>query len=338
MTDPLRGPGTHRDAPPEQDGTRPVDTVVARVLASHRGRWLVAAPGGAPRLVAARGRLRDDGEAAPVTGDWVVLDHAGALTAVLPRRGVITRRRAGRATAPQVLAANVDVALVAEPLPAPNPRRVERLVALAAAGGVRPLIVLTKADRDPGTGAAAELAARLGTEVRAVSALTGQGVDALAGEVGPGVTAVLLGPSGAGKSTLLNALLGADRARTGAVRAADDRGRHTTVTRELVPLPGGGALIDTPGVREVGVWDDPGGGFADLEALALRCRFTDCDHRTEPGCAVRDAVDPDRLAAWRTLRREAAWVEDRRAASREREARGREYGRLQRAARRAKGR
>ncbi|HWH13754.1 MAG TPA: ribosome small subunit-dependent GTPase A [Miltoncostaeaceae bacterium] len=328
MTDPTRGPGTPPGASRELHGVRPPDAAIARVLAAHGARWLVAVPGEAPRLVAARARLRDAPETRPVTGDWVALDAAGAIAGVFAREGVVIRRRAGRATQAQVLAANVDIALVAEPLPAPNVRRIERFIALAAAGGVRPLVVLSKADRATGPGAG-DTVRRAGAEVLPVSAHTGEGLDRLARAV-RGNTSVLLGPSGAGKSTLLNALVGAERARTGAVRAVDDRGRHTTVTRELVPLPGGGALIDTPGLREVGVWDDAGAGFGDIEELAARCRFRDCAHETEPGCAVRDAVDPARLDAWRTLRREGAWIEDRRAAARAREARGREWARARR--------
>jgi ribosome biogenesis GTPase len=148
---------------------------------------------------------------------------------------------------------------------------------------------------------------------------------------------VLLGPSGAGKSTLVNALLGEERQATGAVRAGDGRGRHTTVTRELIALPGGALLIDTPGVREVGLWDGAGESYADIDELAASCRFADCAHETEPGCAVREAVEPERIEAWRKLQREQKWVEDRRAAAREREARGRSYGRVQQEARRFKG-
>ena len=138
------------------------------------------------------------------------------------------------------------------------------------------------------------------------------------------MTAVLLGASGTGKSTLVNALLGEERQKTGAVRASDQRGRHTTVTRELLALPGGASLIDTPGIRIAGLWDGTGESFADVDTLAERCRFADCGHDTEPGCAVRDELDPERIAAWRKLQRELAWVQDRRAASRAREAFGRE--------------
>jgi ribosome biogenesis GTPase len=306
----------------------------ARVISQHSGVWAVAeradaADGGVvlggldePRLVHARGRLRDSGEGPPVTGDWVALDAGGAIAAVLPRRGTVVRRAVGEGRAErQVLAANVELALVAEPLPEPNERRAERLVAIAGAGGVPVALVLTKADLDPDADATARRFAReLGlVDVVAVSVRTGHGVGVLRRLLSPGSTGVLLGPSGAGKSTLVNALLGEDRQATGDVRASDGRGRHTTVTRELLALPHGALLIDTPGMREVGMWD--GGAddaFEDVAELAAGCRFGDCQHDSEPGCAVRDAIDPERLSAWRKLAREQASVDDRRAVSRDR--------------------
>jgi ribosome biogenesis GTPase len=152
----------------------------------------------------------------------------------------------------------------------------------------------------------------------AVSAVTGEGMGILRHLLTPGTTTVLLGASGTGKSTLVNALLGEERQKTGAVRASDRRGRHTTVTRELLTLPNGAHLIDTPGIRIAGLWDGTGESFADVDDLARQCRFPDCAHDTEPGCAVREALDPERIAAWRKLQRELAWVQDRRAAQRER--------------------
>jgi len=317
------------------------DLSAGRVLAQHRGHWMVAAPGGGePRLLTARGRLRAD---PPVTGDWVAVDGDGQIAAVLERRGTIVRRAAGAATAAQVMAANVDLALIACPLPEPNERQVERMVALARADGVAAALVLTKADLlDDGDAQGVATAFARSLRVRdavAVSPRHGEGIAALSPLLAPGTTAVLIGPSGAGKSTLINTLLGEERQATGAVRAGDGRGRHTTVTRELIALPSGALLIDTPGVREVGLWD--GGAeetYADVEELAAGCRFADCAHETEPGCAVRAAVEPERLDAWRKLAREQAWVEDRRAAAREREEGGRAHGRTQRAARRGKSR
>ncbi|MBW3653720.1 MAG: ribosome small subunit-dependent GTPase A [Actinobacteria bacterium] len=315
----------------------------ARVLAQHRGRWLVSTGDAEtpPQLVAARGRLRTVG-GAPTTGDWVAIDGDGVIAAVLERRGTVVRRAAGAPVAGQVLAANVELVLVVEPLPQPNERRAERIVALAAAGGVPAALVLTKADlADGGAGATARGMARdLGlADGVAVSGHDRDSPALLWTLLEPGTTSVLLGPSGAGKSTLVNALLGFERQATGEVSAHNGgRGRHTTVTRDLLTMPNGALLIDTPGIREAGLWD--GGvdqSFADIEELAARCRFSDCRHNGEPGCAVRDHGDPERVAAWQKLEREQAWIEDRRAASLAREQRGRQYNVSQREARRAKG-
>lgn len=316
--------------------------VPARVLSQHSGVWLVAEPETCePRLVHARARLRDEEQGPPVTGDWVALDAGDAIAAVLPRRGTVVRRAVGDGKAErQVLAANVELALITEPLPEPNARRAERLASIAGAGDVPVALVLTKADLDPD---ADRTALRLGREIGlpdafAVCSKSGDGVGTVRGLLPPGATAVLLGPSGAGKSTLVNALLGEERQATGDVRASDRRGRHTTVTRELLGLPHGGLLIDTPGMREVGMWD---GGvddtFDDVSELAAGCRFSDCQHDSEPDCAVRDAIAPERLEAWRKLAREQAWVDDRRAATRARESTGRSYARIQREARWVKG-
>lgn len=274
------------------------------MLAQHPGLWLVAAEREEPRLVPARGKLR---RTPPVTGDWVGIDADGAIARVFERRGTIARRAPGR-EAPQVLAANVDLALVLEALPEPNERRAERLVALARGGEVEPILVLSKADLEPD---GARIAARLARELRvehglAICAPRGEGLDELRALLPAGATVALLGASGAGKSTLLNALLGSERQATRPVRASDGRGRHTTVTRELVEIPGGAFVLDMPGLREVALWEDPEPAFDDIEELAAGCRFTDCRHDSEPGCAVRPAVDPDRLAAWRKLQDERA--------------------------------
>ena len=195
-----------------------------------------------------------------------------------------------------VLAANVDLALVTEPLPDPKARRLERFAALAAAGGVPVALVLTKTDlAEDGYETAAALARRMGVaDAIAVSAVTGEGLGMVRSLLAPGSTTVLLGASGTGKSTLVNALLGEERQKTGEVRASDLRGRHTTVTRELLPLPTGGYLLDTPGIRVAGLWDGTGESFADVDTLAAQCRFADCGHDTEPGCAVREGLDPER--------------------------------------------
>jgi len=317
---------------------------LGRVVAHHRGRYAVATPtGGVPAVLA--GRLRHGaapGEL-PVVGDVVELDPGGVVVAVRPRGGVIRRLAAGTEAAPQVLAANVDLALVVTSLNRDlNARRVERFLALAADGGVAGAVILSKADLDPDPGAAvAAMTAVAGdSPVIAVSALTGFGMDRLKALLAPRTTAVLLGTSGAGKSTLVNALLGEDRQATTPVRVGDDRGRHTTARRELLELPGGAAIVDTPGLRLPRLWEGDagaGGAFADLEELARRCRFADCRHQDEPGCAVRGVVDPERVRAHAKLERERAWVESRRddRARRERKARGRA---AQRAYRHVRGR
>ncbi|WP_354700659.1 Small ribosomal subunit biogenesis GTPase RsgA [Paraconexibacter sp. AEG42_29] len=342
MIPPSSGPGRRTDLVLElqQLGGEDHDLIAGRVLAQYPDRWLVAVAGhDEPLLAPARGRLRRGDGLTPVTGDWVALDPDGAIAAVLDRRGTVVRRAAGPAGGAQVLAANVDLALVVESLPDPNPRRVERLAALASAGGIPAALLLTKADLDPDAWLrATPLARELGlTDAVAVSAADGDGLGTLRSMLAPGTTAVLLGPSGAGKSTLVNALLGEDRQATGAIRDLDGRGRHTTVTRELVALPGGALLIDTPGIREVGLWDGTGSAFADIEAAAAACRFADCGHAGEPGCAVVATVDVERVAAWHKLAREQAWVDDRKAATRAREQLGRQHAQRQRVDRRLKG-
>ena len=312
------------------------DLTPARVLAQHRGLWLVATPGAAPRLAPALGRLRGE---SPVTGDWVALDRNGTIAHVLERRTALVRRVTDSATESQVLAANVDVALIAEPFPDPNPQRIERLAALAADGGAHAVLLLTKADLDPDAHlTATRLARRLGlAEGLAISATEDEGLRSVLQVLEPESTAALVGPSGAGKSTLVNALLGAERQKTLPVREKGGAGRHATVTRELIPLPNGALLIDMPGLRKVALWTGGEEAFAEIEELASRCRFADCRHESEPGCAVREGVDPERLSAWRKLQREEAWVQDRQAAARERERSGRGAGRQMREDRAAKG-
>ena len=296
------------------------DLTPARVVAEHRSQYVVVTADGARAAVVA-GRLRhalDD--ARPAVGDWVALaaagDGVGVIHALLARRTAFVRRAAGRAERPQVVAANVDVVGVVVPLSSePNARWLERFVAVAWDSGATPLVVLTKLDlcADPDGALAAARAAVPGVDVVAVCALTGDGLDALVRHLPPQRTLVLLGASGAGKSTLVNALAGAEHMATRAVRD-DGMGRHTTTHRELVPIAGGALLIDTPGMRELGLWDADGGvetTFADVEALGAGCRFADCAHDGEPGCAVAAAVETgalgaDRVAAWRKLRRELA--------------------------------
>jgi ribosome biogenesis GTPase / thiamine phosphate phosphatase len=311
---PLPGAGRRPGLAAELDALGDPGLVAGRVLAQNRGQWLVAVadrPDWEPRLLPARGRLRGE---APVTGDWVAIDAAGAIAAVLERHCLLERRAAGDDLVAQALAANVDLVLVVEALPEPNERRAERFAALAAASAIPAALILTKADLDPGADqVAADLRRRLDLdEALAVSVRSGDGLPTLRALLAPEATIALLGTSGAGKSTLVNTLLGEERQATAPVREKDGLGRHTTVTRELIELPGGALLLDTPGLREIGLWDGAGTSFDEIERLAAQCHFTDCGHLTEPGCAVRDAVAPDRLAAWRELAAEQARLDARR--------------------------
>lgn len=262
----------------------------------------------------------------PTAGDWVALEaRPGETTAlvhaVLPRATAFIRKASGPRAGAQVVAANVDVALLVASLNANlNPRRLERYLATTHESGARPVIVLTKADLAEFLDEdVAEIEAiALGAPVLAISARTGQGLEALGEHLLPGRTAVLLGSSGAGKSTLLNVLAGEERMATREVRAADDRGRHTTSHRELVLLPSGALILDTPGMRELGLWDADEGvsaTFADIEALAAQCKFSDCRHGEEPGCAIQAAIDAGELDAsrlWNYEKLQAELAHDRR--------------------------
>jgi ribosome biogenesis GTPase len=299
----------------------------ARVAAEHRGGYLVwDTRGESPAVVSGRFRHEASGAAEfPTVGDWVAVDRRSdgpaVVQAVLPRRTAFSRtasdstRRDGSSDE-QLLAANVDVAFIMAGLDRePNLRRLERYVALGWSSGAEPVILLSKADlqADVAGAVAAVEAIAPGVPVHSLSALTGVGLDVVTGYLGAGRTGVVLGPSGVGKSTIVNALLGQSVMATAEVRASDGRGRHTTVARQLLVLPQGGLLIDTPGIRSLELWDAEEGidaTFEDVEALAADCRFSDCAHRSEPGCAVRAAIDDGRLAAerfegWDKLEREA---------------------------------
>jgi ribosome biogenesis GTPase len=255
----------------------------------------------------------------PVTGDWVAA-RGGLIEAVLPRRTQVVRKAAGTETAVQVLAANVDVLFVVTGLDGDfNLRRIERYLLLARESGAEPVIVLNKVDLAADVAAPVEETRRSapGVPVIAASALTGAGVDRLLDLIAPGRTAALLGSSGAGKSTLINRLLGEKRREVAAVRPSDSRGRHTTTDRQLLILPGGQLLMDLPGLREIQLWgagDGVDSAFGDLAELARGCRFRDCRHMTEPGCAVRAAVeagelDPARVDNYGKMTRELEALE-----------------------------
>lgn len=254
------------------------------------------------------------------TGDWVVIgDHGGtpAVLHVLPRRGAIVRSTASARSDAQILAANVDTVLIVSALDGGvDLGRIERLLTLGWESGAQPVVVLTKADavEDVSTILAEVVSIAPGASVLAVSATTGDGIDVLTAVLDG--TVALIGPSGAGKSTLANTLLGEELLATNAVRAVDGKGRHTTVHRELLPLPFGGTLIDTPGLRGVGLWESSDGiaaTFSDIESLSGGCRFADCAHVAEPGCAVLEAIDAGdlpqrRLDSYRKLIRENEWM------------------------------
>src|SRR5215475_12956005 len=300
----------------------------ARVARVDRGVCTAIGADGPHRVTIGGGLLAaavQDATRLPGTGDWVVVqawpDGRATIEAVLPRRTAIVRAAAGKESLPQVLAANVDSVAVVAPLdPEPDPATVERLLAVAWESGAVPLVILSKVDLTPDPGPIRDEIAEIapGVDVYAVSAETGHGLDALSPYVSAGRTLALLGPSGAGKSTVVNALVGATVMDTQAIRRSDGRGRHTTTFRSLVPLPGGGAVLDTPGLRSIGVYD---GGldltFADIEALAMGCRFPNCQHAGEPDCEVWLAVENGelshrRLESWRKLQRELVWQVRRR--------------------------
>ena len=294
-----------------------------RVARVDRGVCTVIAESGPVRAsfgAAVLDAAATDATAAPCTGDWCLVrtwpDGPVTIEAVLPRRTAVVRAEAASTSLGQVLVANVDVLAVVVGLhPEPSLSRIERLLTLAWESGARPLIVLTKADLVADAAMVAEdvEAATPGVEVVVCSTVTGQGIPRLRELVGPAGTLGLLGASGHGKSSLTNALVGAEVLTTKEIRD-DGKGRHTSVRRELVALPGGGAVIDTPGLRGVGLQDAEAGlaaTFPDIEGLASQCRFADCSHRKEPGCAVQAAIEAGQLAqrrldSWFRLRREAA--------------------------------
>jgi ribosome biogenesis GTPase len=304
------------------------DSIPARIAAEHRDSYTIwsASGDGAARLSGdiAR-RLRD--EAWPGVGDWVTLrsavspDQMSIIDSVLSRRTAFIRAAAGRETRGQVIAANVDVVFIVSGLDFDfNPRRLQRYVARVLAGRARPVIVLNKTDLrddiDSCIAAASQVAP--GTPVVSTSAVRRSGLEQVVTYLGTGVTAALVGSSGAGKSSLINALLANDHLRIGEVRGGDSHGRHTTTHRQMLVVPSGGLLIDTPGMRELALTDDDGIDtvFSEIEKLAFHCRFRDCTHRSEPGCAVQRAVETgeiaaDRLEQYFRLRAEALSYEFR---------------------------
>jgi ribosome biogenesis GTPase len=295
--------------------------VPGRVIA-QQGSYRVAT-GEAEWAAEPAGRLKREPGGLPAVGDWVALEPPAQGTvggpariqAVLPRRSRFSRQAAGTRTVEQVVAANLDTVLLVSGLDGDwNPRRIERYLAAAWTSGANPVVVLNKADRadDPEALELATAEVALGVPVHRVSARTGEGVADLAVDFPEGATVGLLGSSGVGKSTLVNRLLGEEVQKTGEVRESDDRGRHTTTRRELFRTPWGGLVLDTPGMRELQLWDAGEGveaAFADVEELARSCHFGDCRHQGEPGCAVEAAAEAgtlksERLESYRKLQRE----------------------------------
>jgi len=296
-----------------------------RVVEEHKGRFRILGAEGESSAVVA-GRLIHEairGIDFPVVGDWVAVEGAtggdlSRIRCVLPRRTALVRRAPDHSPSEeQILAANLDTVLLVTSLNREfNPRRLERYLALVWASGAQPVVVLNKSDlcHDVESFRTRAEAVAIGVPLVVTSGVTGDGLDGLEGHLGPGRTAALIGSSGVGKSTLVNRLLGREALVTRPIREDDARGRHTTSHRQLILLPRGGMLIDTPGLREVGLWDGESGvdsTFAEIEDLAAGCRFRDCRHGGEPGCAIQQAIDdgtldPGRASSYRKLGRELA--------------------------------
>jgi ribosome biogenesis GTPase len=293
----------------------------ARVAIQHRGAYDLLGDAGELRASAATRLVKSD--ELPAVGDWVGVDTStNLIEVVLDRRTAISRKEVWHAVREQVLAANIDVAFLVQALPLDfNVRRLERYLAMAWESGAQPVVLLTKTDLvdDVAPYLDEVETATLGScPALAVSAKTGEGVDAIRPLLEPNRTAVLLGSSGVGKSTIVNALVGELLLETQEVREGDHRGRHTTTHRELIVLTTGGIILDTPGIRELQLWDaDLEQTFGDVEEIARRCRFSDCNHDREPGCAIRDALadgslPEERWQSYVKLQRELEALEARR--------------------------
>ena len=296
--------------------------VRARISEENRGLYKIISEKG-ERWAELRGKLRHEAasrEMLPAVGDWVLAEEHGARSTihfVFERRSKFSRKTAGKKTEEQIVAANVDTVLLVSSLNREfNARRIERYLSLAWESGARPVIVLNKSDLCENVAALraeAETAA-MGVRTVVASIISGDGIAELREIVRTGGTTALLGSSGVGKSSLINVILGREIQVTNETREGDDKGRHTTTSRQLIVVSGGGVLLDTPGMRELQLWDASEGisrAFADVQELAQRCKFRDCSHKGEPGCAVREAMDEERLANFHKLQREEEFLESK---------------------------
>ena len=313
-----------------QSQLTPANVVPGRVASANHGRFLIWTATGELEA-GVTGQLRKSGALWPAVGDWVLLRSGDpVIHRVLARKSKLARKQPEREIREQVLAANIDVLFIVSGLDRDyNPRRIERYLVMAAESGARPVVLLNKSDL------AAELSLDLNAVVAStqllspavtiipISALSDHGLDAIPAQLAPGRTAALIGSSGVGKSTILNRLLGDNRQATTAVRPSDSRGRHTTTTRQLFVMPGGWLLMDLPGLREIQLWaetNQPSAAlqdtFDDIQQLAQNCRFRDCTHTAEPGCAVTAAaIEPARLVNYLKMQRELTQL-DRKTDSR----------------------
>ncbi|MBR5095292.1 MAG: ribosome small subunit-dependent GTPase A [Oscillospiraceae bacterium] len=293
----------------------------ARIVAQHRQRYEIVGPEGAAYARLKTSAYYGGGELFPTVGDYVMAEPVengdSLILATLPRRTVFSRRDPGPVPREQAIAANFDTVFILQSLgEGVNEKRLERYLALAWQSGATPVVLLTKADLAADLGPFLARAARTaqGAAVHAVSVRSGWGLEALASYLQPGKTLVFLGPSGVGKSSLVNALAGEEVMATGEIRQTDGRGRHTTTHRQLIRLRSGVLLLDTPGMRELGLWEAAEGmerAFGDVERCLGKCRFADCRHEREPGCAIRAAIaagelDPARWESYRKLPAEEA--------------------------------
>lgn len=286
-----------------------------RVALAARDRLLVWIEGGEIEA-SVSGHFRHIHQDWPCVGDWVCVREGNVVTGILPRRTKLSRKEPGKGLREQVLAANIDLLFVVSGLDQEyNPRRLERYLVLAYESGARPIILLNKADlrADVDDVVRRTEAHAPGVPILALSALKQWGLEAIPRQIEEGQTAALIGSSGTGKSTIVNRLLGEERQSTTEVREADSKGRHTTTRREMIPMPGKWLLMDLPGLRELQVWADPeqiDSAFSEIPELAEHCKFRDCTHQQEPGCAVRGAgLDPHRLESYHKLKREVAFLE-----------------------------